>query len=191
MATAPQQQPIFVDNIYNIQEPRFIGGPEFPTFKETAAQAWKQGDLLYLDANGTLAICTYTQGANTNLHSSKTASQAISAASGVTGQKVYSRTIRKGDIYEMNVYHATIGSAITAQTQLGTMWGLIRVGNKVMVAIGEVVGNATVAGERVKIIGFSGKDALGDTYGRVLVLFTETSTANDLNPQEFNLLQFA
>lgn len=186
MATQVISNPRLVKSRLNHGNQAFAGGSEANYFKEAASQSFLKGDLVYL-ASGKLTICTYTGGANSNLHNSRIAGQALADAEGVTDTVHHIKVIRPDDIYAANVYHATLGSAVSAQTQLGLTYGLRRVSNKVVVAIEETVQDATYALGRVKVVGFA--DPVGDTYGRLLVQFVNASAASDSNPVEVNILQ--
>lgn len=168
-------------------------------FKETASQSWTAGDLIYLDANGTLALATST---------TAIAGQALGAASGVTARPVQFHVIRPDDVYVMNVYHGTAASAVTVLTQLannsGAGWALTRVAgssSRWCVDIeNTTVEDGSTALARVMIIGFHPKGvntsgvevdtAIGDTYGLVRVKFVPFSIASDGTPQT-KVLQLA
>jgi len=188
-------------DVFNSAHPLMAGGPEYPYFKETAGQTFKAGDLLYLDTNGTVAICTLT-GQQLN---SKIVGQATKDASGVTGTQVYFRVIRPDGIWCMNVMHATAASAVTALTQLGALFGLRKdtvTGNGTniwSVDIENAVTGATADLARVKVVGFPLKNpfdagtltrpAIGDIYGLVLVQFIMNASDTDGNPSLMNILQ--
>lgn len=97
-----------------------IGGAEMPLFKETASQSYKVNDLVYLDSNGTVAICTTTS----HKLNSAVLGLAQTAATGVTGAQVKVRPITRNDRFLVSVFHTTAASAVTAQTQLGGIYGL-------------------------------------------------------------------
>lgn len=186
MATQTRMQPVFQKSGLN-QSPAMYGGPEATEFKETASQTYGIGDLIYLAGSaGTLSICTTT---STKLDSA-IAGQATKAATGVTGAAVHFRAIRPDDIYVANVYHSTIGSAVSAQAQLGVCYGLILISSKWHVDIeNTTTEDGTTALGRVVVVGFptyspdSVRCAIGDTYGFVLVRFLKDIVATDGSPQ--------
>lgn len=201
MATLTRAQPFWFGNNLNATCPLMAGGPEYPHFKETAGQTFRIGDLIYLDTNGTLAVCTLTG----SVLNSKIAGIATKAASGVTGDQVYFHAIRPDDIWCMNVMHGTPASAITAQTQLGSVFGVRKdtvSGNGTLiwsVDIENAVTGATADLARVKVVGFPLKNpfdagsltrpAIGDVYGLVLVQFIMNACDTDGNPSLDNILQ--
>jgi hypothetical protein len=110
VAIQPIHQPMYRRNMFGLKAPLF-GGPERPLLKETASQTYTAGDLLYIDSNGTVAICTTSSDAlNVTV-----LGQATKAATGVTGATVRFRAIIPGDIYLMNAFHTTSASAVAAQ----------------------------------------------------------------------------
>lgn len=192
MAIHSLMQIRYVGNQHHIP-PLLKGGPEDPLMKETASQTYGIGALVYKDSNGTIAIVGDSSGrVNTHI-----AGQALKAATGVTGGNVYFRAIRATDLFIANVYHATAGSAVTAQTQDGTIRGLILVSGNVHVDIENSVEGASDALARVQIVGFprtspvDGTDnTIGDRYGFVFCQFLRLSAASDLDPEDFHLLQY-
>lgn len=152
------------------------------------------GDLIYLDSNGTLAVCGVT---STKLNTA-IAGQACEAATGVTGTAVKFRAIRPDDIYAMNVFHATAASAITAQTQMGSVFGIIKPtasGSKWQVDIeNTTTEDGTTALAKVMVVGFPSinpadgvANTIGDIYGLVLVRFLPFTIATDGAPFTRNL----
>lgn len=158
-------------------------------YKETAGQTFKINDLLQLDTNGTVAIC----GLSSNSLNTPILGQAQSPATGVTGNPILVRVIRGDDLFRMSVWHATAASAVTAQTQLGTIFR-VRFdsaalpagtgGNWVVDIQNTTVEDATTALAKVQVVGFyQGRvftnDApskevtpvIGDIYGQVVVRF--------------------
>lgn len=204
-------QPQFVNTTLNATEPLKFGGTAgasgFAYFKETASQTYLVDDLVYLDPNGTVAICTTTSGAtNGNVLNSAVLGQADANATGVTGAQVSGHVIRPDDIYVMNVFHHTVGSAVSAQTQLGTVRGIRRTtgsdntqGAVVWaVDIENAVESSSVALAYVQIIGFPTQGlnsagapiqtaGIGDTYGLVYVKFLTYSFNTTINGFQRNL----
>lgn len=178
-----------------------MGGPEYPHFKETASQSYKAGDLVYLDTNGTVAICTLS----TDRLNSKVLGIAVKNATGTTGNEVYIQVIRPTDIFCMGVHHGTEASAVTAQTQLGSIFGVDKQtvsGNGTAiwcVNIEDAVTGASSDLARVKCVNFPLKNwfdagsltrpAIGDIYGLMLVQFIMNSCDTDGNPSLTNILQ--
>lgn len=124
------------------------------TFPEAASQSFKAGEAVYLN-NGKVTVCA--NNATTIL------GFAVADATGITDAdcEVF---IATGDlVLEMNVYHGTAASAVTAITQPGTLYAIEVVDNKVYCAIDEEGADAVV------VIGLSPRDNVGDQYGRVLV----------------------
>jgi hypothetical protein len=83
-------------------------------YKETASQTFGVGDLVYLDSNGTVAICTTTS----HKLNSPILGIAEQAATGVTGSQVRVRVIHPNDVFVMNGFHTTVASSVSVQTQL-------------------------------------------------------------------------
>lgn len=179
------------------------GGPEATWLKETAAQTYGVGDLVYVDSNGTVAICTVS---TFNLNSA-VLGIATKAATGVTGANAFVRLITPQDSFVMNIFHTTAASAVTAQTQYGQVYAVRK--NDAVQPTGTGTGAAGsgkwvvdlvttpegtgVALARVKVVGFllspdmeilSGtgvyaQPALGDIYGPVIVRFVSSSIGTD------------
>lgn len=182
--------------------PLMVGGPEYPTIKETASQTYPIGALVYQDSNGTIALCTNSS----DKLDSAIAGQALKAATGVTGGNVYFRAIRATDVYIMNIYHTTVASAVTAQTDIGVIYGIfyntsatLTTGSNSKFVIDKVntsVESSTVCLARVKVIGFprtspvdGSPNAVGDTYGFCFVQFQAYSAATDGAPS-IHVLQY-
>lgn len=167
-------------------QPNVRGGAAKPHFKETAAQSWVAGDLIYQDASlHTLSKCTLN---GTPLLSSTIAGIANKAATGVTGTAVQFHMITPWNKYLMNVYHGTPASAVIAQTHLGgnAVFGITNVSgssNRWVVDLEHTtLEDATTALARVKICdiytgiaidstGNQVQAAIGDTYGLAMVHF--------------------
>jgi hypothetical protein len=182
MATQALAQPRYIGTRNQDVSRRFAGGPEAPEIKEAASQTYGLGALVYL-VSGLVTIATAT---------TQLAGQALQAATGTTNQSAYLAVIRAGDRFVMNVYHTTQASAITAQAQLGTVYGLVVVAGQFHADIENVATaeDATHSSGRVKVVGFYKEDAIGDIYGRVVVEFEEWSLASDGNPNQ-RILQLA
>ncbi len=174
-------------------------------FKETAGQTYTVGDLIYLDSNGTVALCTNS---SNNLNSA-IAGQAETPATGVTGTPVLLRAIRRDDVFRMSVWHSTAASAVLALTQLGVVYRVRydtaalpagTAGKWVVDIENTTVEDATTALARVQVVGFYqgrvftndspskevdpsvNSGAFTDIYGQVLVKFLDFSIASDGSP---------
>lgn len=175
-------------------------GTEENEYKETASQTYGVGDLVYLDTNGTVAICTTTAGATGgNVLNSAVLGQAEKAATGTTGAQAVGHFIRPDDIYIMNIYHHTAASATSNQNQLGTVRGIqktVSTDNTQSAVVWAVdienaVENTTLSNAYVQIVGFPKTGTLsdgtltqsgagpGDTYGLVYVKFLPYSIASN------------
>lgn len=72
------------------------------------------GDLVYLDSNGTVAIC----GTTSHKLNTPILGVAQQAATGVTGNQVRVRVINPSDVWVMNGFHTTVATSASAQTML-------------------------------------------------------------------------
>jgi hypothetical protein len=161
------------------------GTGSMPYIKETASQSYAVGDLVYLDSNGTIAICTNTS----QKLNSQILGQAARAASGTTGAPTYVQVIRPCDVFIMNVFHGTPASSVTALTQLGVVYGIFKhttTSNRFTVDIqNTTVEDGTTALAKVRVVGFptgtynGAVQAIGDTNGLVLVQFITFSIETD------------
>lgn len=173
MATQVLVQPRIVQR--SPSHPRqFFGGPEMPLVADAASQAYGVGDFLYLNSAGAVAIATVD---GSDLMNGQIAGLATDAATGVTGRNVHFETLTKDCVLEMNVYHGTVGSAISALAQLGVIYAIKKVSSKWHVDIESTAESATVKLGKVKVIGFT--DPVGDTYGKVKVVVVEQSEETD------------
>lgn len=163
-----------------------VGDGEEPYIKETASQTYDVGDLVYLDSNGTIAICTTT---SSKLNSA-ILGIAAKDATGTTGAPAFVHVIRESDVYVMNVLHSTVASSVTNQDQMGDVYGIILSSGKWRVDIeNTTVEDGATALARVKIVGFPVQtkhnnvvSTIGDTHGLVLVKFLPFSIATDGSP---------
>ncbi len=199
MATQAITSPYWVGNMGHMQRWE-LGGPEFPYVKETASQAYANDDLLYFDTNGTIAICTVDGGTPTLLNVG-IAGQASKAATGTTGASVLLFPIRSSDLFIGNVHHETVGSAITALTDLapatrtraicksstvptgapaGTTWRVSK--DAAAEGAADATGHVTIVGFPLRSRVGGVLSAIGDTYGLVLFRFNDWSLASDGNP---------
>jgi hypothetical protein len=102
-------------------QPSQHGGVGETYFKETASQSYKINDLIYLDSNGTIAVCTTSTTNSVAQLTSAVLGLAETAATGTTGTAVKFNGITPNQTYIMNAYHPTEASAVFAQTDLGTL----------------------------------------------------------------------
>ena|SRR5437868_180471 len=181
MATQNQIQPWKIgSNIH--READFRGGPEggangTNAWLEAASQSWGIGDLLYL-ASGKLTLC----GVNgSNQLNTAIAGQAKKPAAAVTDSDVHFSIIRGDDEFMMNVYHSTPAAAITARTQLGSVFAVIKIGGKWMVDIENAVEGSNNALGRVLVTDIPRRtsdgqtNTVGDIYGLVIAQFIPLS----------------
>lgn len=186
MATIPIAQPRFLTRRGMAGTRTYRGGAEETgIIREDASQSWVAGDLIVFDSDGDLELAAGSEGTP-----GKIAGQATAAATGVTSADVFFAPISPLDIFLMNVYHGTIGSAVTNRNQLGVCYPIKRVSTKWVVDLESDGEDADSADARVRVIGFWDEDTLGDTYGRVKVEFLEYSLASDGNPN-IRILQLA
>lgn len=158
--------------------------------------------MVYLDTNGTVAIATVS----TDRLNSKILGIAVKDATGTTGNEVLIQVIRPTDLFIMGVHHGTAASAITAQTQLGSIFGVDKQtvsGNGTSiwcVNVEDAVTGADASLQRVKCVGFPLKNpfdagsltrpAIGDVYGLMIVQFLMNAADTDGNPSLTNILQW-
>ncbi len=176
------------------------GGLEDPLVKETASQAWKTGDMLYVAAAGTISIATRAS----TLSDDSIDAIALCNATGVTANPTLVGAIRPSDVFVMNVFHATPASAISAVAQIGQRYGLIYEANASAVNVWMIdINNTTVedgthSTARVRVVGMPTEfypdtsnnmvqPAIGDTYGLMLVQFLPFSVASDGTPVTHNM----
>lgn len=130
------------------------GGPApVVSLLEATSQTFKKGELVYL-ASGYVTVCSTDPSliigiANEDAHNITAGTQRVSV------------TLLNGVVFKANVYHATAASAVTAQTQVGSSYGVVAVSNKWFVDISEE------SSKRVTIMDLVQEDTVGDTYGRV------------------------
>lgn len=164
----------------------FRGGiEETGAIREDASQSWSAGALIRADDDGDMEIAVGTEGTVGPF-----GGQAMADATGTEGSDVFFAVLDPRDIYVANVYHATAASALTNRNQLREAYGLKLVSGKWHVDIENTAEDASTSNACVRVVGFYDEDAIGDTYGRVLVQFLEYSLATDGNPNR-RILQFA
>ena len=156
------------------------GGPEESFYKETASQAYKVSDLIYLDGNGTVAVCTTATTNSVAQLNVPILGLASSAATGTTGAAVKFNAISPNQTYIMNAFHPTQASAVFTQANLGALFNV----GKSAAGLWHVdVRNTLVYTlPQVRVVGFpkAGLDtngnyvsnaAVGDVYGLAYVQF--------------------
>lgn len=143
------------------------GAVTIQKFPEAASQSFKKGEAVYL-VNGTVTEFTATVETNGS-GAIRFLGFAAADASGVTGAEVGVYVADDDTIFEGNIYHGTVGSAVTAQTDLTALYPLKQLASQGagMVAIDKE--NTANHIDCARIVGFSKKpgEAVGDTYGRV------------------------
>ncbi len=185
MATQTQTQIYRVgSNIH--KEANSRGGPEQDTYVEGTSQTYLTGDLIYQNGTSNMVICTVNGSSQSN---SQIGGQAKKDATGVAGTGVHFWTIRPDEEFIANVYHATPGSALTAKTQLGSVFALVRISGIWMVDIQNAVEGSANALARVRNNGVV--NTIGDTYGFVVVNFLPVSLALTGTTAGQRILQFA
>ena len=178
--------PIF----YGYGGPTLTTGGENTTLKETAGQSYRVNDLVYVDSNGTIALVTES----TDTVNSAILGQAARAATGVTGAPAYVMVWRPEDRFEMQVFHSTPASAVTALTQRGQIYSIKKDenGNDTYHVDIETttLEDQNVAIARVQVVGFPEGEiingvvsTIGDQYGWVIVKPLEWSIGSDGDPR--------
>lgn len=161
-------------------QPAEHGGPEEPYYKETASQTYVVGDLIYLDANGTIAVATTATVGGVSQLNSAILGLPNAAATGTTGAKVKFQAITPTQTYVMNAYHSTKASAVFTQSQLGTRFNIVKSAAGLWHV--DVKNAVSIAVPMVRLVGFpqAGLDTngnfvnnanVGDVYGLAYVQF--------------------
>jgi hypothetical protein len=188
-------QPRYVKNLLALPPPAIIDGTVEPSIVETASQTYDAGDLVYIDANGTIAICTRS----TNRMDGEVLGQAMRDATGTTGAAAYVRPIRPGDVYMFNLFHTTAASAVGTAATVGTVYGLFYSDalRWHIDLVNTTVEDLTVALAKVKVIGvpdqgFDGAvNAVTDIYAVVYARFVLETIGTDGAPRTRNLQYFS
>jgi len=140
-----------------IERAKYSNGPfNMVTRKEAASQSFKVGEFVYLvsgkvTSRASDAVVIY--------------GMAEQDASGTTDTELLIRVPNEQTEFEMNVYHATAASAITAITNYSYKYALYVASNIHYVDIGDTSYDAFV----ITDILVGGNKSIGDTYGRVKV----------------------
>ena len=120
-------------------------------YPEALSQSFKKGEFVYL-VSGKVTVATATTG--------KLAGMALQDASTTTDTAIAVAIAEEGVLFEMNAY-----GAVTAVTNVGLSYGLTISSNKHYCDL-----SVTTFGlQRFRVKALSPRDAVGDTYGRVLV----------------------
>jgi len=120
-------------------------------FPEALSQSFKKGEFVYL-VSGKVTVASYGAGG-----AAKLLGMAMQDASGKVDTAIAVALAEEGVLFEMNV------TTTTAITQVGLSYGGSISSNKHSLAI------ADTTYQYFKVKSLSQKDAVGDTYGRVLV----------------------
>jgi hypothetical protein len=120
-------------------------------YPEAASQSFKKGEFVYL-VSGKVTVVSSTVPSQT-----KILGLAMQDASGTTDTALAVAIVEEGVAFEMNV------TTTTAITQVGAVYGLSISSNKHSVAIADTTNTV------FKVKAISPRDAVGDTYGRVIV----------------------
>lgn len=105
-------------------QPPVRGGAEEPWFKETASQTYAVNDLVYLDGNGTVAVCTTATTNSVAQLNVPILGMPYVAATGTTGKAVRFMPITSRARYIMNAFHPTQASAVFTQANLGALFNI-------------------------------------------------------------------
>jgi len=139
-----------------IEKMRYSCGPrKVKYYEEDASETFKKGELVYLDSDGQLVVCS--SDATTIL------GMALTDATGTAGTKIPVLIAQDGTEFEANVYHATAASAVTEWGEVDNKYAYYATGNIGYVDIGDTDNDALLITE---ILTGGGKSE-GDTYGRV------------------------
>ncbi len=144
------------------------GGPgEAASAYEDASQSWKAGAWLLRDSDGEIEELAVN---DTATDPTKILGQAVEDATGTAGEPVLYRPLRPGSILICNVYHGTVGSAVTARNLMDDPhFNFTYVARKLHLDIETGVDTGKPMGRIIRIL-----DTLGDTYGRVEVEVIDT-----------------
>ena len=142
------------------------GAPEILAYPEAATQTFKKGEMVYLDGSGRVAEFTASVDDGSTRFLGFAAEDGHNDTTAETHDcAVY---IANGDtVFEGNIYHGTVGSAITAITDVSTVLPLKQLPSQGdgMCAVDKEDTSGQI--DCARIIAISPRDAVGDTYGRV------------------------
>lgn len=142
-----------------LEAARYSGGShkvkEYPEASGTLS--FKKGEFVVMESDGQIVACS--DGDSTIL------GMVLEDATGTENTMLKVLIAEDGTEFEINIYHATVGSAVTARTQLDTDYGYEVDSNRAYCDLGE----GTKCFQITEILTGGGK-AVGDTYGRVKVV---------------------
>lgn len=122
---------------------------------EAAGQTYKKGQLVYLVAGAVTVMADDGQ---------VCLGMVTQDATGTTGTDMEIIIATPVTVFEVNVYHSTAASAVTAATQIGENYALQVDSNKCYCDIEDVTNVL------FRVIKLSPKDTVADVYGRVWVI---------------------
>jgi hypothetical protein len=120
-------------------------------YPEASGQSFKKGEFVYL-VSGKVTVLPSTAQSQV-----KILGLAMQDASGTVDTAIAVAIAEEGVLFEMNI------TSTTAITQVGASYGITITSNKHYVNVSDTTER------RFKVKALSPKDAVGDTYGRVLV----------------------
>ena len=94
--------------------------------------------------------------------------QAMEDASGTANTEILVSEADDGELFEINVYHATEASAVTNKNMIGSEYGIKAVTGVLGDSV-HVLDMENTTQKVFRIVRLSSKDNEGDTYGRVIV----------------------
>lgn len=153
---------------------------------EAATQTYTIGELVYFASGNVTRVGL--AGAAPNQINTAILGTALQAGANLAsaGGNPQVRIIHPGDIYIGNVYHTNAALAVTAQTDIGSVFGLYRTaaGQIYLDKINTVEGAGNVLG-RVMAMGIPElvdgvTNTVADTYGFVTFRFLEYGLASDM-----------
>lgn len=134
-----------------------LGQNEIRTFKEDASETFVKNDLVILTSG-------YVVEAQSNTNE-KILGIALDDATGTQGSDIRVLVLRDGMRLRMSAYHASAGSAVTAQASVGSPTQIITTSAGVWCV--DVANIGANAASTFVIVGIEG--TVGETYGRYLV----------------------
>lgn len=141
----------------NLQAIQLVGGcADIRTYPEAASQTFKKGALVQF-SSGKVAVADADETTIVGV--------ALHDASGTTDSDVQVALANEHNIFVANVYHATPASSVTAAGDRHKKYGVEAVGDNWHVSLADTSNN------RVRIIDLDRRDAVGDTNGRVHIVF--------------------
>jgi hypothetical protein len=121
-------------------------------YGESAGCTFKKGEFVYLNGASQLVVCANDPTAVLGM--------VCSDATGVTNNSILVYVAEPGVQFEMNIY-----SSVTAITMIGHQYSLSHDGTNMW----GILDNTDTANRVFEVIALSPRDAVGDTYGRVIV----------------------